>query len=166
MGQRNRWVTIEAVFTGQVCCSASKSFFLSIYAVKSKLLALPLQLAYFMAFGNSHVATFSHTCAIHPAALQLCICACVWGEEKGSRCFTWVLQVNMCQALREAAAAAASHVALCEPWSPEASRHKTDRLFSRLEALKKATKIKVQKEYLKEKAPSHPLFLLSFSEGA
>lgn len=35
-----------------------------------------------------------------------------------------------------------------------------------LVGFKKATKIKVQKEYLKEKASSHPVFLLSFSEGA
>lgn len=53
------------------------------------------------------IPTLQHSHTPAPSILLLCLCACVWGKSWGRGCLLMCMQVNICQSLRVAEAAAA-----------------------------------------------------------
>lgn len=74
--------------------------------------------------------------SVLPLLPKVCFCACVCEEERVSECLHMCMQVNMCQSLRGAEAAAALPVALSASGSPKASRQKMPNKFTFLASCK------------------------------
>lgn len=99
-------------------------------------------------------STFSHTCTIHLAAVWLNLsdgsqhcCVCIW--------------VNVCVSLWSAEAAATPPAGALRGFEAQSKSP-----LRCLVGLNPTVIIKTRSEHLKENVQSHPVFLLSFFEGA